>query len=286
MNILLTGASGFIGRHLLEILSQYHTVFANSLPINKDKSDILSSTKSNFLEYDLSSEKPRIHSDIDVIIHCAACTHNEYKIHDFVKGNIDTTRNIVDFALEKKTKLLIYFSAVSVYGHAEGILDEQSQVSCSCPYGLTKLLGEKIIWEAREKLNSIVFRLPVILGQEMSSGWFYDTFVKIRNNNPVNLYNCSSRYNLLHIDDLCRLVNIATESEIQGYNLFLASSNDLLTINEVIEILRLKFSSKSTITKKSMEDHGFTISSEKILHKFNFTPMSAREAIELFLSNK
>ena len=117
--ILITGATGFIGQHLVRALSQQGThIYA------------LTRTASNIFDNDNSVEefiaditKPlTIPEGVTTIYHCAGVI-NDLKNMEAV--NIGGTRNIVTATLQKDCKLIYVSSAGTVGKPKEKILDER-----------------------------------------------------------------------------------------------------------------------------------------------------------------
>ena len=158
--ILLTGASGFIGKHLLATLTQEY---------GKDSILALTSTpveEAHFLlhnNYNFEADffiKSGYGTQINTIIHAGAFTpKNSKQANDVVKcnRNIFTTDRILNADLPNLKKI-IYLSTLDVYGPAE-IISESSQVQPGSLYGESKLYVEKMItaWaNANNKVHQIL----------------------------------------------------------------------------------------------------------------------------------
>lgn len=172
-NVLVTGATGFIGYHLTKkLIEQNYNVIAvgrnfkllNKLPKNKfiikASGDL---AKDDFLNNLFSNYK------IDVIFHLAAKVHDrlekDVKQHRLI--NVNLTEKLAEHALKNNVEKLIFFSTVSVYGDTEGrTINETEICTPSTTYGKTKLEAENILIKAYQKYNLpiIILRLTSVYG--------------------------------------------------------------------------------------------------------------------------
>ena len=172
-NVLITGATGFIGYHLTKkLLAQNCNIIAigrnfkliNKLEANstliKIKGDL---AKNNFLDNIFSKYQ------IDIIFHLAAKVHDrlEKDVKQYRLINVDLTEKLAEHALKNNIEKLIFFSTVSVYGDTEGrTIDETEICTPSTTYGKTKLEAENILIKAYQKYNLpiIILRLTSVYG--------------------------------------------------------------------------------------------------------------------------
>ena len=145
MNVLITGAAGFLGRELVaHLLEQGHSVVG--LAHSESRSQEISFSQDNeqlhIYNLDIANTKHRIcqivkKHNIDFIIHTAAmkhvriCENNPTRAIDV---NVVGTNNIVQAAIENNVKNVI------------GISTDKA-TNPSCVYGVTKYLTEKILLE-------------------------------------------------------------------------------------------------------------------------------------------
>ncbi len=110
MNILITGATGFIGRHLAGALSKTFSVRC----LVRKTSDI---TALKDLNVDIAygdllvkeSIRPAL-DGIDLVYHLAGEVYSRRK-KDYYKGNVLATQNLLEACKEKGTKRIIFLSS-------------------------------------------------------------------------------------------------------------------------------------------------------------------------------
>ena len=176
MNIIVTGAYGFIGSHLC-----FHLEKLEDINITRIGS------KQNILDYQDDFKKA------DWIIHLAGSNRPEDP-NDYLKINSKYTETLVNFVEKLNPDVKILFTS-SV--HAESDTE----------YGKSKLLGEKILEES--SLESYVTRLPNIFGPGCKPNYnsAVATFChNVCNRIPVKINDPNAKVNLIYIDDLVDLI--------------------------------------------------------------------------------
>ncbi len=187
MKILITGASGFIGKEIVkECLSSGFEVRQINSHRNKktDSENKLINSEEIFsvdiTDYQNLQDLEKLRS-IDVIIHSAGLAHQfgDTKKEDFELVNVEGARNLCELASKLKVKQFILISSTAVYGAAGGedfgIQDEKqddfsenSLTSPKTPYAESKLKAEQICTKICEanKIPLTIFRLAPVIGEE------------------------------------------------------------------------------------------------------------------------
>ncbi|MBR2018039.1 MAG: NAD(P)-dependent oxidoreductase [Prevotella sp.] len=162
MNILITGATGFIGGFIVdEALNRSMQVWVAVRPTSSRK--YLTDPRIQFLELNLGNKeqmKERMGNlKFDYVVHAAGatkCLHAE----DFFRSNTDGTKNLVQALIELKMPLkrFVFVSSLSVYGpvaeeqpYREICLNDKPQPNTA--YGRSKLAAEQYI----ESLSSLPY---------------------------------------------------------------------------------------------------------------------------------
>lgn len=173
--ILVTGASGFLGQHLVRALSQkgleVRALYHQHPPANKLKElKGVSWVQADLLDvFDVED----VMQGINEVYHCAAIVsfhpHDKEKMLHF---NVAATANIVDEARAQDVRKLVFVSSVAALGRrSDGnkLITEEEQWEESrynSRYGLSKHLAEIEVWRAAaEGLNAVVINPAIILGE-------------------------------------------------------------------------------------------------------------------------
>ena len=176
MNILITGANGFIGKNLVNFLKKNtsHIVYEFS--------------RKNLLE-----ELDQLIYRIDIVFHFAGI-NKKINNDDYIKGNINLTRKLSKI-FKKNSNLIIYYSS-------------SIQVNKNNEYGSSKKECEKILIELEKNSQNKVYilRLPGIFGPGCKPN--YNSVVATFCKNSVNqeklkIIDPEKEIELVFIEDLC-----------------------------------------------------------------------------------
>jgi len=169
MKVLVTGADGFIGSHLVELLvSRGYQVKAlsqyNSFNNWGWLEDISCSDKIEVLSGDVRDSHycREITRGVDAIYHLAALVAIPYSYitpKSYVDTNVTGTLNICQAALENKVRRVLHTSTSEVYGTAQYVpIDERHPLQPQSPYSASKIAADAM---ALSFHNS--FGLPVTI---------------------------------------------------------------------------------------------------------------------------
>ncbi len=181
MNILLTGATGFLGQTILKYIfedqqTKNYKIYAFVLPNDKFEKDLLNFKKNNNFEiiYGDITNKCQIERAIegkDIVIHCAGLISYWKKDYEkLVNINVNGTKNIVNGCLKNKVKKLIHISSVGAIGfYKDGkfaIEETEFNYPDNLYYMKTKYEGQIFVENAiKEKnLNAIILCPASIMG--------------------------------------------------------------------------------------------------------------------------
>ena len=194
--VLLTGATGFVGRFLLEELlrttqaSVYCVVRAKSdeqagerLRRTLEKWDLWSSEYAHrmiALSGDLRADRlgfddktwDRLSADLDCIYHCAT-SMNHLETYEMAKpANVGSARTLLDLATRHRPKLINYISTLDVFSplgvDPARTVDERTPIDeekhpTTSGYAASKWVGEKIFLTAQERgIPCNIFRLGLV----------------------------------------------------------------------------------------------------------------------------
>ncbi len=171
MKIVVTGASGFIGREIVSLLQKHnHEVvsfislsgtFTGDLPntVRVDISDLANLRKNCELE------------TVDILIHSAGLAHQFGKTvdEDFLNVNVKGTENIANLAVKLKTKYFILISSVAVYGNSgeNRAIDEAKVCNPKGIYAISKFKSEEVAKKICEenKIPLTILRPTTVIGE-------------------------------------------------------------------------------------------------------------------------
>ena len=175
MKILITGADGFIGSHLTEMLvTQDHEIIAlsqyNSFNNWGWLEDVNCKSKIKVLTGDIRDPHycKHITKDVDIIFHLAALIAIPYSYiasDSYVDTNIRGTLNICQAAKENGNIRVIHTSTSEVYGTAQYVpIDENHPMQPQSPYSATKIAADAMVMSFYN-----AFELPVTIARPFNT---------------------------------------------------------------------------------------------------------------------
>ena len=252
-NVLITGADGFIGSHLTEMLvakgynvkalSQYNS-FNNwgwLEYINyKNNIEIFSGDIRDF------NFCKSITRDVDMIFHLAALIAIPFSYiapDSYVETNIKGTLNICQAAKENGISRLIHTSTSEVYGTAQYVpIDEKHPLQPQAPYSATKISADAM---AMSFYNS--FNLPVTIarpfntyGPRQSARAIIPTIITqiATGKKEIKLGDTSPTRDFNYVEDCCRAFIMLAESEKTIGETINIGSNSEISIGETLKMIK------------------------------------------------
>ncbi|MCF7916794.1 MAG: NAD(P)-dependent oxidoreductase [Candidatus Omnitrophica bacterium] len=234
--ILVTGATGFIGRHLVDRLIQldnYSIVAISrfSKKAKKLKDENIKAIKADISKWEELKELVKL--PIDIIIHCAAAVEaKKKKVLD--KTNIVGTENICKLGVELGVEKLIYLSSVAVVsGNKQVPLTENLPYLATNVYGQSKLEAEKKVLVYRRKgLPVIILRPPMVYGEDEPHA--LPNLLKFIKYRMVPLVERGKhKLHLAYVGNVVEAILFALENDQMFEGSFFVADQETLTAEEV-----------------------------------------------------
>ena len=225
--IIISGSAGFIGNELLLFfLRKKYNVIGIDKHIYKDKKLLKKQNEfKNFtlIKLDLSKKnnnniiinrikKFTKNSEINSFWHLAANSNIPKGVKNKIIDHRDTflsTVNAIQISKELKIKKLIFTSSSAVFGNIKKNITQSLKIFKPISnYGYYKLESEKILIKNLSSFNQIlIFRLPNVIGKNVTHGIFFDLRRKIQRNKKIlNILGDGSQSKpYMHIDDLIKI---------------------------------------------------------------------------------
>lgn len=222
--ILITGASGFLGNHILKYNQIYNV-------INKSNLFLLTSKKIPYhnciLHKNYSYNKSELKSigKIDTLIHLASfCPKVRADINN-INENIKTitTSQYLLNHLPNIPKKIIYISSISVYGskliNYPKYINELTNISPDFLYGFSKAICEKVLIEFCRnfniKLNILRIGVSYGINDDLRQGTIPTIIKSILSNKNIKVYNKGKELkHFIHTDDISRIILKASTTNI------------------------------------------------------------------------
>lgn len=247
MNILLTGASGFVGRRIYQQLLPEHSITTMGR----------TTCSAQHVRCDLAEQVPDLPARrFDIVIHAAgksnAVARTKTERAGYQRVNVQGTVNLLN-ALEKQAVLpaaFVYLSTVLVYGCLSGqALPETTPLLATDPYGASKLAAERLLqeWAARTGVRLTILRLPLVVAEPLN-GNLEAMQTAIRRGYYVRIGSGSARRSMVRADDVAAVL-IRAASLGGTFNL---TDGDHPTVRELEEALARKLGRERPIPAISL----------------------------------
>tara|TARA_B100000767_G_C19771049_1_gene540034 strand:- start:1979 stop:2938 length:960 start_codon:yes stop_codon:yes gene_type:complete len=228
--ILVTGASGFVGKHLIQkLLSMDFSIIAISRNIHKSQSNI------KWVQADITKDNLfQEMQDVEYIFHLAAELSESNNLYEV---NVEATASIVKSAIKANVSKFIYISSIAAgeVNIDNKIVIDETNGSPISKYGISKLEGEnqlKLI--AESKIEYIIYRPTALFGEE-HLGSFYDFVKVIKSKRYVQIGNGKNPVNFLYIKDFIEYITSVSFSN--QYNETFIINHECTSLSEFTEYI-------------------------------------------------
>jgi nucleoside-diphosphate-sugar epimerase len=172
---VVTGSSGFLGRHLLDAFKEDYRIFGIARR-SQQRAGAPVHPNITWFEADISSKEQigaafrqiQDGGGADVLIHLAAHYDFTGEEHEtYTRTNIDGHRNVLDLSRGLGLKLSLFSSSTAACGFPPpgGALDEDSPPNGDHIYARTKRVGEAMLAEYADSFPSVTIRFAAIFSE-------------------------------------------------------------------------------------------------------------------------
>ena len=245
MNIVVTGATGFIGAHLCAALSDTHhavTMVSRSAQIDATKNMRI------FPNIDLEKhvDYDTILKDCDVVIHLAGRVHflndpDNDSESAYISANTTATLNLARAAVACGVKRFIFLSSIKVNGESTALNKPFTPESIPHPsdgYGRSKLNAEIGLLHIAQSsaLEVVVIRPPLVYGPGVRAN-FLELMRLVHKQIPLPLGSVNNKRSLVGIDNLLSLIVTCLDHPVAPNQVFFVSDNADMSTPELIRLI-------------------------------------------------
>jgi UDP-glucose 4-epimerase len=257
MRVLITGATGFIGSHLVPKLGDKHEIFA----LSKKPPMEQRSHQPTWIEQSLDDplEYSRLPEKIDVVIHLAQSKfYKEFpeQAGDIFGVNVKGTFNLLEYARRVGAKQFIFASTGGIYGYSYEKFVETDPVSPINFYLSSKYIAEQLAKNYQQFFDTVVFRLFFAYGAGQKPSMLIPRLIhSILSGMPITLQgNEGIHINPIYVGDVVDAMSRALE--LKGNHLINLGGPQVLSLRRISNIIgaELGRSPRFTITS-SLEPH-------------------------------
>ncbi len=255
LNVLVTGANGFIGKSFINSLDQQrYNIFA--LDNKNDQSVDRSRITKTFVQ-DISLPF-QLQETFDYVFHLAALnvTHVEKTLYEgYHRINVVGTQNLIKAA---HTKKFIFMSTAKVYQKKGGDITEDSLVNPEGDYEKSKFAAEEICWRFLSPDQLVILRPVNIVGPGQAEKAVLPIFFRNAVENMlIDVFAPrKSILQFLYIDDVVRFLKMLLEKD-STCGVFNLSSSEHISLEELASKIVHMTGSRSIVKFSNSEEISF-----------------------------
>ncbi len=254
MKILVTGATGFIGRNIAE---SFHKDGIKMIATGRSEQigaklirQGIEFRKANIID---PEQVATAFSPADYVIHCAAKTADWGKFREFYETNVVGTRNVIRECKANDIKKIIFISTPSMYFTGKdryNISESEPLPEKQFKYGKTKLIAEReLLALEQEGFKTIIFRPRAVYGRYDNT--IVPRILKLSEKKRIPLINSGKALvDITYVDNLVGAVRNSLSAPDDVWNeIYNISNGDPICIKDwfaqVLEIFGRPFSPKN-----------------------------------------
>lgn len=240
MRIAVTGATGFVGKHLMAHLRERgHEPVA----LTRSQSSQAEQSLRRVSSYSSRTELGPALADVDAIVHLAARVHVMREtasdpLEKFRAANVRSAEALRDVALRSGARLVL-LSSIKVHGEGSAdVIDETAPYAPADPYAQSKVEAELVLRNAPSDLRWSIIRPPLVYGPDVGGNFRrLLSLASLSRSVPLPLGGISNLRSLVYVGNLCDLIRTACENPaFEGQSVIAADGRDVST-TELLRIL-------------------------------------------------
>lgn len=239
MNILITGAGGFLGKHLIKELSKEKR---NQILAATSQYDILQNEWSgneniNILSNDMVFTRPEFLHNIDVFINCAFPRNTDGV--QMAKG-LEYIQKILELSVELEVKSIINISSQSVYSQVrKNAADEHTEINLESKYAIGKYAVELMTNSICKNIPHTNLRMASLIGPQFNQRVTNKMVDLALENGSLFVKKNQQLFGFLDVEDAVQgillLLRIQPDEWDNVYNL---GSEHVYTLIEIAEVIK------------------------------------------------
>ncbi|RKY43164.1 MAG: hypothetical protein DRP85_00585 [Candidatus Makaraimicrobium thalassicum] len=242
MKILVTGATGFIGKNLVKyLLAEDHDIVC--LVRRTSRTGFLEGSGAALVTGDITdaAEVDEVFRKVrpQAVFHCAAGIRDKSEA-ELCRVNAEGTRNICQACRRHDTGRLVYLSSVAVIsGNPQVPLVDDLPYKATTAYGRTKIEAERIVMDFRKKgLHVAVIRPCMVYGEDEPHA--LNRLLNLARSRRIPIFDVpgmDSRLDLVYVGNVVRALLLALEKDAATEGTFMVTDMQTITLRGFLEIL-------------------------------------------------
>lgn len=256
MNYIITGGTGFIGTHLANLIAEIHPEAGiynldivkpgTPLPTVKNYKPALKAGESHKAEFILCDvrkpmEVPFNVTPEDIIFNLAAVHRTPgHPDYEYFETNIRGAENVCAFAEKYGIKKMVFTSSIAPYGAAEELKEETTLPTPNTPYGISKLVAEKIhsAWQAKDSNRQLTILRPGVVFGKGENGNFGRLYQGIKKHTFAYPGRKDTVKACIYVKELVRFMMWNVEERQTPAEIYNCTFEPAYTIEEIVRTIK------------------------------------------------
>jgi len=253
VNILITGANGYIGSEVCNCLEES----GNHKLIKLSRKPAPSGVFVQSPELGPESDWKKLLVDVDVVLHLAGRAHilNEVvqnPLAEFNRINFEGTLKLANQAIVSGVKRFIFFSSIGVIGAVAGkeVLSETTQLCPNLDYAVSKAKAEVELQKLFQNSDAelVIIRPPLVYSGS-APGNFRSLLKAVYKRTPLPLGSINNSRMLVSVYNLADFVETCIEFKGKASGVYIVADNQKVTTTQILECLAVGMEKKSALIK-------------------------------------
>ncbi|OLS24594.1 MAG: UDP-glucose 4-epimerase [Candidatus Thorarchaeota archaeon AB_25] len=271
-NAIVTGAAGFIGSHLVDLLleNEFSVIGIDNMRTGNIQNLAGPLKNGNFqlLKEDICNQKfpDIVKEDVDVIFHLAAISSVKVSVEDPIlvnDTNVRGTINVLEMARKRNAKKIVLSSSAAVYGNPDSLpVREDTPLDPLSPYAASKISAEMycISYGKLYGITPVIFRYFNVNGPRQEDSEYSGVIPIFINqglqNKDITIEGDGSQTrSFIYVEDVAKATYLGSQLESDSGHILNLSGSDSISILELARMVKeLVPDSTSTIVHRSARE--------------------------------
>lgn len=240
MRILITGASGFIGKHLVDSLAMDDSYSIDAI----SRSPLLNlnpKAKNHISDLSLSGFENALRVKIDTVVHLAQS--NQYSnfpegAEDVFSVNVRSTQTLLEWSRKNGVKKFIFASTGNVYKQQNKLLTENDICEPLGYYGASKYSAEQLVKPYSDFFQTTILRFFGVYGPGQKKMIIPNIINKVLTGKEIILAKGEGlNFTPLYIDDCIEMLKSVISGSKTGDELYNISGTEVVHLGKLVEMI-------------------------------------------------
>jgi nucleoside-diphosphate-sugar epimerase len=276
LKILMTGATGFIGRTMLTTLASNGD--ACEITAVTRRTPPAAATGVRWIVADLgvrdwTAALPE--AAFDVVVHLAQSEHyRDFPAHaaDIVAVNVEATVALAEWATRHAVERFLFASSGSVYGSSDRVHREDDPCRPDTMYAASKLAAEILLQPFSSRMDTLALRLFGVYGPGQTNAILPNVIRRFDAGEEITLAGSAGvRFNPIFIDDCATLIRRFITRALAGFHVLNVCGSEIVDLRDAVAILEAEAGRKAN-ARITMEAPVLLVGSTDRLHRTSEYP--------------